>query len=160
MRYVVVLALVVACGGGSKPRTSPNPDTTGSRGSDTRLELAEISISEGAMSLLVHADGAIEVTDGTERKAIGTLSEDGKLTLPDGDVGQLQADGSFTTRDGPLSFTLRDETLVVGDLRITFDDQNVIRGAKTDLSMTKVKGVTNRGTRRTALLMLGFMLFK
>jgi len=163
MRSIVMAIALAAAGcggGGSKAGTGPGG---GSGGGDTvaaatgRLELGEISISESGQGLFVHADGKVEVVDGDQKKPLGTLTADGKFTLPDGDSGQLQDDGSFTTKEGPAPFRLEDETLVVGDTRLTIDANNVIQGGKADMSTVKVTGVTSRGTRRTALLMIGFL---
>jgi hypothetical protein len=42
-------------------------------------------------------------------------------------------------------------------IRLTLDANNVIQGGQADMSSVKITGVTNRGTRRTALLMIGFL---
>ncbi len=143
-----------ACAGGSKAATT-TPDTAAQAGA--RLELGEISITENGQGLFVHANGTVEVVDGADRKQLGTLTAAGTFTLPNGDAGQLNDDGTFTTKEGPAPFRVEDETLVVGDTRLTLDASSVIQGGKADMSTVKITGVTNRGTRRTALLMIGFL---
>lgn len=157
MRLVALaFLLAAACGGGSKTTTVAEPAKPVVK-STARLELAEITISEGSQGLHVHADGRVEVVDGDQRKPLGTLTDAGTFTLPDGVSAQLQDDGSFVSADGPAPFRLEDETLVVGETRLTLDANNMIQGGKGDLSTVKITGVTNRGTRRTALLMIGFL---
>ncbi len=154
----MVLALA-ACGGGSK-KTETVPTGTGSGSAVVvapRLEIAEISISDNGTTLFVHGDGSVEAVDGDKRQPIGTLTSDGKLTTIEGEVAQLQEDGIFTTKDGPAPFKLVDEALVVGEAKFTIDANGVIQGGKVDLTRVKLTGVTNRGTRRTALLMLGIL---
>lgn len=157
MRLVALAFVLAACGGGSKNTQVTEPTTKTVAPSSTRLELAEITISEGSQGLYVHTDGSVEVVDGDQRKPLGTLTADGKFTLPDGVSAQLQDDGTFMSADGPAPFHLEDETLVVGETRLTIDANNMIQGGKGDLSSVKITGVTNRGTRRTALLMIGFL---
>jgi len=155
----IVLAFALAaaaCGGGSKTGAAPEPPKPVAT-STARLELAEITISEGSQGLHVHTDGSVEVVDGDQRKPLGTLTADGKFTLPDGVSAQLQDDGTFVSADGPAPFRLEDETLVVGETRLTIDANNTLQGGKGDLSTVKITGVTNRGTRRTALIMIGFL---
>jgi hypothetical protein len=155
MRSIAMaFALAAACGGGSRTSSGPPSHTAPAT---ARLELGEIGISQSGQGLFVHANGKVEVVDGADRKPLGTLTANGKFTLPDGDSGQLNDDGSFTTKEGPAPFRLEDETLVVGDTRLTLDANNVIQGGQADMSSVKITGVTNRGTRRTALLMIGFL---
>jgi hypothetical protein len=158
MRSIVLAIVLAACGGGAKTGgvtepTKPAPATA------ARLELAEITISEGNQGLHVHKDGSVEVVDGDQKKPLGTLTAAGKFTLPDGVSAQLQDDGAFVSADGPAPFRLEDETLVVGETRLTLDANNRIQGGKADadLSSVKITGVNSRGTRRTALLMIGFL---
>jgi hypothetical protein len=156
--FVMAFALAAAaCGGGSKSSTGPVTPGDTAPAATSRLELGEIGISESGQGLFVHTNGTVEVVDGADRKPLGTLTADGKFTLPDGDTGQLNDDGSFTTKEGPAPFRLEDETLVVGDTRLTLDANSVIQGGKADMSSVKITGVTSRGTRRTALLMIGFL---
>lgn len=152
---MAIALAAAACGGGSK--AAKDPTTPAGPVAKARLELGEISIAESGQGLFVHANGTVEVVDGDARKPLGTLTADGKFTLPDGDSGQLNDDGSFTTKEGAAPFRLEDETLVVGDTRLTLDASSVIQGGKADMSTVKITGVTNRGTRRTALLMIGFL---
>lgn len=146
-----------ACGGGSKSSSGPVTPGDNAPAATARLELGEISISESGQGLFVHANGTVEVVDGADRKPLGTLTAGGTFTLPTGDAGQLNDDGSFTTKEGPAPFRLEDETLVVGDTRLTIDADSVIQGGKADMSSVTITGVTNRGTRRTALLLIGFL---
>lgn len=156
--FILALVLVAACGGGSKTTSGGATEPAKPAATSTaRLELAEITISEGTQGLHVHKDGSVEVVDGDQRKPLGTLTAEGKFTLPDGVSAQLQDDGTFVSADGPAPFRLEDETLVVGETRLTIDANNMIQGGKGDLSTVKITGVTNRGTRRTALIMIGFL---
>jgi len=160
MRFLVVaLAFAIGCGGGAKTGTTPKPDDdkTVAKVTTSRLEIAEISIKEGTQSLLVHADGKVEIVDGDQTQTLGTLTSDGLFTNSTGQTGQLQDDGSFTTPDGPAPFKLDDETLVVGETKLRIED-GTLKGGKVDTSSVAITGVTTRGTRRTALLMIGFIL--
>lgn len=151
---LLALALLVAAcgGGGSKAVEAPAKAPA-----VTRLEIAEISISANDQSLVVRKNGDVEVIGMEGPKLLGTLTADGKFTLPNGDSGQLQDDGSFTTKDGPAPFKLDGDTLVVGTSRLTLDAKGAIQGAAGDVSSIRITGVTNEGTRRTALLMIGFI---
>jgi len=163
MRTFVLALALAACGGGSKsgdttpapppPADVREPPTTGA----ARLELGEISLLQDGRGLAVHANGGVEVVDGASRTPLGTLTADGLFTLPDGDAAQLQDDGTLMSKDGPAPFKLEDETLVVGAVRLTLDANSVVQGAPTDMSALKITGVNSRGTRRTALLLIGFM---
>lgn len=157
---MAIALTAAACGGGSKkPATGPTGTGSGSAAvvAAPRLEIAEISIASNGTTLFVHGDGSMEAVNGDQRQPLGTLTSDGKFTSIDGEVGQLQDDGSFVLKEGPAPFKLVDEKLVVGADSFTIDANNVIQGGKVDLTRVKLTGVTNRGTRRTALLMLGML---
>ena len=125
-------------------------------GASADLAISEIRITEKQQAIALHDDGTVELVNGAAKSVYGTLRRDGVFVDFSGVVSKLLPDGSFTTGDGPSQFTLRDETLTLGDRVVTFDDHNQLQGmAGEDV---KLEGVTGMETQRSALLLIGMIM--
>jgi hypothetical protein len=169
---------MVACGG-SKPTTTTTTTTTTPETTTTTttepasaaapvLTLSELAFAEGDdVGIKLHADGVVEAksmhSEGGKPataswKTFVTLTSDGKV-MHDGKVGgQLKADGSFELPDGSKApFKIDGTALVAGDKKITIDDKGVVQGTNAGAKQLHVTGLTDDGSRRAALLIMGIM---
>lgn len=168
-----VLALVVACGGSAPPTqtatTLPPTTSTAEPAAATataRLGLGDLKFFQGdTLMIHLHPDGTLELaTDGTGQalQRAGTISADGKLTGPDGKSAQLQDDGTLVLSNGQdPGIKLDGETLVIAGKHVTLDPQGavLVDGAALPSKVpVRIEGVTDAGTRRTALLLVALTL--
>lgn len=165
LSFVLVLA-AAACGGGSKKAvdTTANAGSAGSAapaaGGPVHLELAEIKITDlnKNESLLIHADGVIEVDGAKPAK----VTADGKIMKIDGtEVGMsLGADGSINGPDGKPTGARLDATggLTAGNQTISIDDQGNLVGGNPDAPKLHIDGATTPALKRTALLVLVMLM--
>ncbi len=163
---LALLSLLGACAG-SQPATKHDPAAnTAAQG--TLLGVADLKFYAGPQLVAhVFADGVFEEVDGRGRLArVATITSDGKLVGKDGTGAQLQADGTLValrpTKDDP-GVKLEGDTLIVqgedGPHRMTLDDKGtVLLDGKPAERALRVEGVTDRNTRRTALLVFGLLV--
>jgi hypothetical protein len=171
LSMVAVIGLA-ACGGGNKPvatSTTPAPEATTAPAGG--IELAELKFYEGDdLGMQLHADGhlQVKVSHSEEGKPaeekwmdVGVIGADGSVSDAEGTKhGTIGADGSFKSPDGQAApFHLEGETLVIGDKKLTIDDQGILQGGNNDTGKPmRVEGATTAGRKRTALVLLAILL--
>lgn len=161
----VTIVAAIACGGGKGGQAVNNTKPTGG----TLLTIGELEFVEGAndVGIKLHADGKVE-TKGTHSdasgsttswKTMGELTADGKV-MRDGKVlGTLNADGTFASADGKTApWKIDGDTLVSGSRRVSIDANGLLVGGNPDMKKElHIKGITDAGSRRAALLIMGLM---
>jgi hypothetical protein len=170
LSMVAVIGLA-ACGGGQTPAettATPAPETTTAPAGG--IELAELKFYEGDdLGMQLHANGHLEIkmTHSTEGKLpeekwmeVGVLAADGTVSDAAGKKhGMLYPDGSFKSPDGQTApFHLEGETLVVGDKKLTIDEQGILQGGNDMGKPMRIEGATTPGLRRTALVLLAMLM--
>ena len=154
---IALVLAVTACGGGSKKEPTTTTDTAAkTEATGVTLALGELKILDTSknQSLLIHADGTIEV-DGQKPAKVTTT---GTIVTADGSktVMTLTADGSIKGPDGAdLGAKLAaDGSLTMGTQTISIDDTGVIQGGNPSAPQLKVEGATDANLKRTAMFVL------
>ena len=89
---------------------------------------------------------------------VGIISAAGTITVKGEVVGKLEADGSFMSKTGKVPvFKLDGESLVIDGKKITIDEKGVLQGGN-DGAKIHITGITDAGSRRTALFVLAVAL--
>jgi hypothetical protein len=152
MHKLALIAVLVACGGSSKPAAAPAAGAA-----KVNLVLGELKIVDVGKdkAIAVRADGTIEA-DGTP---VGIkVTADGRVIRTDTtEVGfQLLPDGTIKGPRGEvLEVTLgADGTISNGDKKISLDDQGLIVGGNPDAPQVRIEGATSPELKRTAMFVL------
>jgi len=166
-KLIGCMVLAVAACGGSK--TAPKTETAQTQNAAaSTLTISELKFYEGdEVGLKLHADGKFEAkaTHSTQGKPpveewhqIGELAADGTISHDGKVMGQLQADGTLKMTDGSVApFKIDGETLVAGEQKITIGDKGVFQGTNPQMRPMRVDGITDAGSKRTALLLLAII---
>lgn len=159
MFKTLALALVLAsaaCGGGSKKAATPATEPTTVAATGVTLSLGEMKIVDETQnkSLMIHADGTIEV----EGQKPAKVTADGKIvTMADNQTQMtLDPDGSIKGPHGAdLGAKLgADGSLTMGDQTISIDDMGMIKGGNASAPQLKIEGATDANLKRTAMFVL------
>lgn len=164
MRNAIALVLALAACGGATPAPTTPPlapvaEAPKPTAAPTLLTLGELRMLAGTdEGVRIHGDGSVELKqDDASWKTVASVHPDGTVTSDGRPIGQLQADGTFKMADGSQSpFKLDGLTLVARDKRLSFDGQGALQGGpETGIHVT---GLSDDGSRRTALLVIGLSL--
>ncbi|MDB4957485.1 MAG: hypothetical protein JWO36_5054 [Myxococcales bacterium] len=162
---------MVACGG-AKPATTTTTTPTETTATDpaakSLLTIGELAFANGDdVGVKLHPDGNVEGkamhSQGgkpavEEWKTFAQLARDGRVMHDGKAAGQLKADGSFVMADGQVApFKIEGTTLTLGDKRVSIDDKGIIQGTNANAPQMRVTGLTDDGSRRAALLIIGLM---
>lgn len=173
MRAALAVLLFAACASTPAPRAAaPSPAVTA-----TPAPAAPVADPLAIVPLEVYFDGELVMTlraDGVvslrrfggavpqELSAIFTLSADGTMVAVGGSGrGGLGADGRVRTPGGTISrFQLTGDTMTLAGRHLELDAEGVLRldGPAMDGTPPHVKGVVDRASRRTAMVLLGIFL--
>ncbi len=168
----VLVGAVAACAGPPKPAsTSMMTRPADSSASTGLLGIGELKFyyRNHELGMHLHPDGKLEklVTQAGADKPttenwvqLAVLSADGRMSVGEKTVGQLQPDGTFHVADGRTApFKIEGDALVASGKRLSFDSsgQLLVDGAASDPPL-RVEGITNANTKRTALLILAMSL--
>ena len=164
VKYLIASMAVAALGAcdGAK-RVGPNP----AKGGVAVLTITELKFMYGTdLGVVLHPDGLLEykgkitVAGGPTEEhwyELARLTPDGKVNHEGEYVGELLSDGSFKMADGQFApFKLIGETLLVEGKKITLDDKGMFHGPDDGINV-HVLGITDAGSKRTALLLAGLV---
>lgn len=154
LAFVLVL-VAAACGGSSKPATTPENTQTEVASQLALAEMKLIDVNDQNKALLIHADGTIEV----EGKKPAKVTPDGKLVaLETGEtVLELQADGSIkdVKNNKVLEVKLSaDGSVTMGDKTVSFDASGALIGGNPGAGQVRLEGAADARHRRTAMFVL------
>lgn len=152
---LVLVLVAAACGGSSKPATTPANTEAQASSQLTLGEMKLIDVNDQNKALLIHADGTIEV----EGKKPAKVTADGKLVAlengetvlllqPDGSIKDVKNNKVLEVKLGP------DGSVTMGDKTISFDASGELVGGNPDAGRVRVEGATDTGLRRTAMFVL------
>lgn len=164
LRFAGIVLALTACGEGKATVPAAAPASIPSSASG--LTLVELEFYEsGELGAKLGADGSFQVKqtrhhDGKSTvswSTLATLARDGSFTHDGQLAGRLRPDGSFVLADGSSAgFRIEGVTLTMGDKHVTIGDHGVFT-INSESSSLRVEGLSDDGSRRTALLLFAVM---
>ncbi len=165
---IAALALIVACSGAPAPKPvapAAPPDAAVIDRSELAIRDMQMYDKTGELGMRLHADGRFEIalTDANGQdhwKDLGVFHPDGTYTSPDGSLTLVFTASGTVTEPGKGThqvFHFDGDALELPDRKIALDDHGVYleNGQPTK---GHVDGATDAKSRRTALILIGFVL--
>jgi hypothetical protein len=163
--YVIALA---ACGPRKPaPRATVNTLSNHATASAPTVTWVELGFYEDALLVLtLSSNGHIAVCndlgDSVVCKDAGSFGLDGTVTLHHDLLGKLTPEGllEYTTSSSSVmhpAVWLSDDALSIGDRKLTIDPKGGVQGTSRRI---RVDGITDAGSKRTALLLLATTILR